>query len=134
MLFISYSHEDQEFFREIQKFLDPWEGELDVWTDQRIQAGQEWEREIRQAIGDASLAVLLISPDFLNSKYIREDELPLLFEAWATGRLIVTALYLRHCEAGDYRVKAAERSIALTELQGLNSPDDFIVYYYGHPV
>ena len=132
MLFISYSHEDQEFFREIQKFLGPWEGELDVWTDQRIQAGQEWDREIRQAIGDASLVILLISPNFLNSKYIRNDELPLLFEAWATGRLIVTALYLRHCEADDYRVKARGRSIALTELQGLNSPNDPIADYKGH--
>ncbi|MEE8587312.1 MAG: toll/interleukin-1 receptor domain-containing protein, partial [Acidobacteriota bacterium] len=132
MLFISYSHKDQEFFGEIQKFLGPWEGELDVWTDQRIRAGQEWEREIRQAIGDASLALLLISPNFLNSKYIRDDELPLLFEAWSTGRLIVTALYLRHCEAGDYRVEAHGRSMALTELQGLNSPNDPIADYKGH--
>src|SRR5262249_35128748 len=52
------------------------EGLLDTWDDRRIGAGDDWHEEIQQAIERASVAILLISADFLTSKFILETEVP----------------------------------------------------------
>jgi hypothetical protein len=47
---------------------------LDIWVDTRIEGGADWFQEIKEAIDAASMAVLLISADFLNSKFITEKK------------------------------------------------------------
>ena len=54
---------------------------VDVWEDTRIRPGDEWRAEIRKAIEAASVAVLLISADFLASEFVASEELPALVEA-----------------------------------------------------
>ncbi len=82
-IFISYSHEDQSYLDEFRSYLKFWEdkGLLDVWIDPKLQAGQDWHKEIQQAIESAGIGVLLISKDFLNSSYIRDHELEPLLRA-----------------------------------------------------
>ena len=82
-IFISYSHQDEKLFKELLVHLKPWQdqGILDVWTDQRLKASQNWHEEIQQAIDSAAVAVLLISPDFMASDYIRKHEIPPLVKA-----------------------------------------------------
>ena len=64
-IFISYSHncQDENLFQEFLVHLKPWQdqGLIAVWTDQCLQASQDWHREIQQAIASAAVAVLLIS-------------------------------------------------------------------------
>ena len=52
--------------------------DLDVWTDDRIDAGDVWRDEIDRALSEATCAVLLVSADFLSSQFVNDHELPVL--------------------------------------------------------
>jgi hypothetical protein len=83
LVFVSYSHEDTtEWLRRFLVMLQPLvdNQRLEVWADEYIEVGGEWRREIDGAIGQAAFALLLVSPEFLASRFIREVELPALVE------------------------------------------------------
>ncbi len=77
-VFISYSHKDKKWLERLQAHLKPLEraGLVDRWDDTRIEAGDEWRKEIRQALDAARVVVLLVSADFMASDFIAKDELP----------------------------------------------------------
>jgi hypothetical protein len=66
-VFVSYSHQDEAWKDRLVKQLRvlELEGDLEVWDDRRIAAGDEWLPEIEAAIARARAAVLLISAAFL---------------------------------------------------------------------
>jgi len=81
-VFISYSHNDEEWKDRLMKHLNilKMEDVIDVWEDRQIQAGDDWYEKITTALNQATVAVMLITADFLISDFIRRDELPLLLE------------------------------------------------------
>lgn len=88
VIFISYSHEDAAVFLRAKAHLSALtlgEANLRIWSDEDIEAGEEWREEISRALHEASAAVLLLSADFMNSKFIRNDELPHLLQAAEEG-------------------------------------------------
>lgn len=81
--------------KRLQVHLAGLEGECDIecWDDTRIKAGAKWRAEIEQAVDGANVAILLISADFLASKFIKENELPpLLKSAEDDGALILPVI------------------------------------------
>ena len=82
VIFVSYSHEDREWMDRLAGHLAVLQSQnlLTLWDDRRIGAGSEWEREIKEAIEQSSVAILLITANFLRSKFIMGVEIPRLLQ------------------------------------------------------
>jgi TIR domain len=74
---------------------------LDVWQDGRIRVSSFWDDEIKQAISNARLAVVLLTQEALDSEYIRDVEFPLLREQQQRSNLKVFPII---CEKCDWQV------------------------------
>jgi hypothetical protein len=90
-VFISYAHKDE------QQWLDSLLVHLaflkrlgvEIWTDREISPGARWHQDIQNALAKAQVAVLLVTPAFLESPYISNDELPNLLRAAESEGLII---------------------------------------------
>ena len=78
--FVSYAHKDDEYssafidgFKEMAEPSDKYE--YVFWQDTEILPGENWKDEIREALKNCDLGLLLISPAFLGSKFIDAEEL-----------------------------------------------------------
>ncbi|HVT18381.1 MAG TPA: TIR domain-containing protein [Thermoanaerobaculia bacterium] len=98
-VFMSYSHVDEAWKDRVVKQLKvlEMEGVLDVWDDRRISAGDDWLPDIEAAMERARVAILLISADFLISKFIRGTEVPRLLERRRSAGLLVIPVIVYPC-------------------------------------
>jgi hypothetical protein len=86
-VFVSYSHKDANWLERFQEHIALLERLklVDHWADTRLEGGSEWEREIDVALTNAKVAVLLVSPAFLSSKFIWAEEMPRIEAHWREG-------------------------------------------------
>lgn len=86
-VFISYCREDAEWLTKLKMSWQPLEQRhlIRIWDDTAIRAGSDYLKEIRQALDSARVAVLLVTENFLNSEFIRAEELPRLLEKAKEG-------------------------------------------------
>ena len=66
-VFISYSHKDTKWREDLEKHLKPYlrAGSLKGWSDKQIIPGSKWFRELKSALVQTNVAVLLVTSDFL---------------------------------------------------------------------
>lgn len=99
-VFISYAHADRHWLGRLQPVLAPLAGlRIDAWDDTRIAPGSRWQGEIQEALDTAAAAVLLLSPAFFRSAFIRDHELPAILAAAGRGDLVLLPLVLSACDA-----------------------------------
>ena len=94
-VFISYSHKDEDWKHRLSTQLQVLEeqGLLELWCDRDIESGRVWEEEINANLAAAKIAVLLISSNFLTSKFVMTKEVPyLLSQHEAAGMRIIPVL------------------------------------------
>ena len=98
-IFISYSHKDEKYKDELVSFLSPLqdEGIIEIWHDRVIAPGDDWYRSIQEAMNICDLSLLLISVDFLTSRFIQDEELLRLFERRKKEGLRIVPIIIRPC-------------------------------------
>jgi tetratricopeptide (TPR) repeat protein len=97
-IFISYSHVDDELFKALElrlRSIDDIFPDIDAWSDQRIPAGGDWHGEIQAALNAAQVVLLLVSPEFKASRYIRDHELEPALAREARGECVVVPVIVR---------------------------------------
>lgn len=101
-VFISYSHKDKRWLEKLRTLLVPsiQSNTIFLWDDSMIKPGDDWEKKIQSALAAARVAVLLVSPDFLASRFISKRELPPLLEAAKKDGIKILWVYLR---ASNYK-------------------------------
>jgi hypothetical protein len=99
MIFVSYSHKDEAEkealltqLRVLQKAT-----ESEVWSDDEIGGGEAWEAAIEKATLRARVVVLLISANFLTSKFILGTELPELLRRREEEGVTIIPVIARAC-------------------------------------
>ena len=69
--FISYAHKDESLVRELETHMSGLTrgGELSMWTDRRIDPGEQWTSVLAEQLDTADLILVMVSADFLSSDY-----------------------------------------------------------------
>jgi len=116
LIVISYSHADDKSRLELKKFLKPLvtQGRIRIWDDTEIEAGDRWREQINEFIVSASVAIFLVSQDFIASDFIAKQELPLLKAASIKNGVRLLWIAVR---PGTY-----DQGLFLKDLQALNDP------------
>lgn len=101
-IFISYSHQGNgpSWKDRLVRHLDVFARHhlIDVWDDERIRASQYWDKEIKLAMSEASVAALLMTPHALESEYIIRTEFPFLRERQQCDKLPVFPVICEECD------------------------------------
>jgi TIR domain len=133
-VFISYAHKDDEGALDSLLVHLSWlkRGDVEIWTDRDIRPGDLWHETIQDQLDRAQVAVLMVSPAFLASTYIANDELPKMLDGAKDDGLTifwipVRASAYRHSPIARYQaahapnkplesLPTAEREEALVEI------------------
>jgi hypothetical protein len=106
-IFISYSHLDNRWFKsdkplfELVPFLERSLRNVRFWYDrhveQGIEAGDDFQKTIEEEIDKADIAILLISQEFINSRFIFEKELPRIQKRYDEKTLQIFPVLIEPC-------------------------------------
>jgi hypothetical protein len=100
IVFFSYSHKDEALRDRLETHLAMLErqGVIETWHDRRIEAGDDFAGKIGNELERADLILLLVSPDFLASKYCYDVEMRRAIERHEAGQARVVPVILRPCD------------------------------------
>ncbi len=117
-IFISYSRRDQEFVMRLATDLN--EQVAGVWFDQStIQLGQKWHDEIMEGIRECKAFILVLSPDSMESHYVREE----VNKALELGKTIFPILYRAAKWTGE--IESIIKEIQTLDLRSGSYTDNF---------
>lgn len=135
-VFISYAHTDNESSDPSKRWLNRllehlellnFQDQVHTSSDLDIEIGADWHSSIQMSLSNARAAVLLISPAFLASNYIRNSELPVLLKNALDKGLVIIPIILRPSLFKETLFKypdprSGPKEISLSNLQAANSP------------
>lgn len=102
-IFISYSRRDQEFVTRLASDLNA--QVAGVWFDRSsIQLGEKWQDEIMEGIRDCKAFILVLSPDAMESRYVREE----VNKALELGKTIFPVIYRPADWTGEFETLVKE--------------------------
>lgn len=98
-VFVSYSHVDEKLKDAVLRHLKPLEriNLITEWHDRKLLAGDAWGDKIDRKLEEADIVLLLVSIDFINSKYCYDVELDRALERHAEEKCRVVPIILRGC-------------------------------------
>ena len=96
MVFFSAHHDDYSWRDRIKAKLLDLGAPIELWDDSKLEPGDRWAHEITSAIRRASVAVILLSPDYLYSDTAKR-ELEGLFQRTARGDFRLFPIVVHAC-------------------------------------
>ncbi len=99
LVFVSYSHKDEVWKDRLRPHLALLERDdrILIWDDRQIEPTAEWYDEIKAVMTRASIAVCLISADYLASEFCTKEEIPYLLRRRKEEGMHLFLLLLRPC-------------------------------------
>lgn len=125
-VFISYSHKDEKWMSKFSTHLKILQqsDRLEVWSDKTIEAGENWQQRIDEAIARARVALLLASADFFASEFISNDELPKILKKHQDEGLFLYWVPIGHAAYPKSRLAAIQAaSDPKQPLEGLSEAE-----------
>ena len=115
-IFISYSHLNDKWLDKTVTALKPLirEEKIIAWDDRQIRPGQNWKTEIDKALKQTSIAILLVTPEFLASEFIMKKEVPYFLKKQKLGQLTILWISISPSFTKFYPV--------FEEIQCINNP------------
>lgn len=97
--FVSYSHADEKIRNELIKHLYPLErsGLLTNWYDRKLKAGENFNSIIAAELEASDIIIILVSADFIHSKYCYDIELVRAMQRQTEKTAIVIPVIVRKC-------------------------------------
>ncbi len=98
--FISYAPQDRRYLAKLEAHLRSLErqGLLRTWSHQQIGAGTQREQVIATQLNEASIILLLVSPDFIASDYCYDVEMQRAIQRHQANEARVIPILLRPCD------------------------------------
>jgi hypothetical protein len=128
-LFISYSHQDQDFALAVEQRLaglgQAVDGQalVDVWLDRHdITAGHRWRGAIKEGLCRADVVILITSPDALASRYVVREVRTALQDRSKPDDCLLPLRY-RAVEPDRLRWAARQFGAIVTEFQWIDLTD-----------
>ena len=128
-LFISYAHEDTSTMNRLLTHLKVMERNraIEIWQDGLILPGESWDERIKKQIRQCDIFVMLVSPDFLASNYIWDEELKL---AKASGKhpfpILVSQCDFANTAIGEQEIVPKDSGNNLKAINQWEHPDSGI--------
>jgi hypothetical protein len=115
-VFISYTHVDAKWLKQLQLHLKPLirADKIKVWDDTMIAPGSNWRDEIEKAIKSAKVAILLITANYLASDFVVNEELPPLLAAAEQEGAVILPVIIGHCRFAQTK--------SISRFQAINDP------------
>lgn len=94
-VFVSYAHADESLHQELGKHLASrkHQGLVEFWHDRLIDAGDDWAQAIDANLTTANVILLLISSDFIASRYCYELEATEAMRHHTAGEAVVILIF-----------------------------------------
>ena len=120
-VFISYSHADEQLCNEFRKYLTilQRQGIVTSWYDRMIAAGTEWEGMIDSHLDSARVIILLVSVDFIASRYCYDVEMKRALARHDQRQALVISKF---CAQSLWRVRRSRSCRLCQKTQGQLSP------------
>ncbi|MBF0293965.1 MAG: toll/interleukin-1 receptor domain-containing protein [Magnetococcales bacterium] len=98
-VFICYAHEDMEHKKRLLTHLAQLEraGVVQAWHDGVIEVGMAWNPAILDALEKCHVAIFLLSPAFLASRFINEEEVPRLLKRCHNREILILPVMVYTC-------------------------------------
>jgi hypothetical protein len=98
-VFVSYSHADTKWLRELDRHLRGLElyAKVERFDDRRLLGGDNWDNEVKSALDRADIILLLVTANFIGSAYIHRVELPTALKRREQDGSIVVPILCEDC-------------------------------------
>jgi internalin A len=112
-VFISYSRKDIRWLARLKLVLLPVikGNAIKIFDDTMINVGDKWKDIIRAALKNTKVAVLMVSPEFLGSEFVCNNELPTILDSERAKALRIIWFPIRHSLVEDTPIIAYQAAL-----------------------